>query len=372
MSENPMSESPSPQMTGELRVEVRSDSIYFGQRIPVEVRDSNLSIVSRMDSGHSVILIPGPYQVSAVLEDGFQHSKLVNIVGGESLQIEIHGKNKELLDDVEIRQSRRLASRTARSGSSRTASILENSHSLDETENLKLLDVQGASRVATDRYGWIFEGASDGIGIPTAIVRIGNVVRILSLPVTPDRVASPPPNTCVIHFNEDVAHSIRISASITRERVVASALQNMLARGQLLSAVEMAEDAKDLLRYKYSDPTAATLGALILNKVGRLAQLRPWLENLARDFPWIPDGNIFLASQLASNAESMEQALMLAMDACGRRPLFTESFSMLLDLMRRWPEKKDEKLRDKALAAIVPKASRVDWSSMYFNELMER
>jgi hypothetical protein len=84
-----------------------------------------------------------------------------------------------------------------------------------------------------------------------------------------------------------------------------------------------------LLAEKYSDPTGAALGALILYKVGRLGGWTGWVENLVRDFEWLPDGKILLANLLFDRKERTELALQLALRASRQTILYnTESFSL--------------------------------------------
>ncbi|MDH5304584.1 MAG: hypothetical protein OEW64_10885 [Gammaproteobacteria bacterium] len=142
---------------------------------------------------------------------------------------------------------------------------------------------------------------------------------------------------------------------------------NMLASRQVRSAVQMAEQATELLRQKYSDPTGAALGAIILNKVGRLERLESWVRNLAQDFPWLPDGKILVASINFARRSNMDEVRDLVIAASGQRPLFTESYSMLLDLLRRWPRDTDGDWRRGALKEVSSHSPYVDWDSICFS-----
>ena len=53
---------------------------------------------------------------------------------------------------------------------------------------------------------------------------------------------------------------------------------------------------------------AVALGGLTLHRYGRLRERQDWIENLARDFAWIPDGRILLAALLMNDRECFARA----------------------------------------------------------------
>ena len=226
---------------------------------------------------------------------------------------------------------------------------------------VQLVDVQGANTVRETRTLWIFECQPDVDQVPAATVRIGDTLTEISLPTSPGGV--PTPNLCAVRV-EDSTTGPSATAWISPERSLANALQNMLASGKVLHAAHMADQATELLHDKYSDPTGATLGALILHKVGRLNRLQSWVENLVNDFGWIPDAKVLLAVMLLDDRSDLQGALDLATEASQQRMLFTECYSILLDLLRRWPKKYEWELRQPSLMALTERSSYIDWESI--------
>ncbi|MGG7377662.1 hypothetical protein ACQ7B2_02440, partial [Escherichia coli] len=72
-----------------------------------------------------------------------------------------------------------------------------------------------------------------------------------------------------------------------------------LAAGQPREAAELAPAAETLLEEKRADPIAAAMGGYALLRLGRIADLRHWPANLAKWFPWLPDGAV-IAGELAA------------------------------------------------------------------------
>jgi hypothetical protein len=139
----------------------------------------------------------------------------------------------------------------------------------------------------------------------------------------------------------------------------------MLKNGQIMKAAEVASHALETLIKVYPDPTGALLAALILYKTGQLDEYsKQLLVGLADDHSWLPDSNIILALHLASTNRS-EDALKLACAASKQRILLTENFSLLLDLLRYWPDATHNEQRNAALTRLAKIAPFVSWESMY-------
>src|SRR4030095_10311763 len=78
-----------PTKFGSLHVSVESDSVYFGNNTPVEIRDASMNLVAREPSNRIFKLPEGMYQVSAVLEDGREHTRLVEVRGDENIPVQL-------------------------------------------------------------------------------------------------------------------------------------------------------------------------------------------------------------------------------------------------------------------------------------------
>jgi hypothetical protein len=327
--------------TGTLSVNVRGDSVFLGSVIPIEVRDSHMQLVQQGIPGRNLDLAEGIYEVSAILEDGRRHHKLVQVRRGALTRIEfstLPGASPERLSSV--------ATPAPAMG--------------DDTA---LIDVTGARHAGGGPDFWLFECQGKPDSVPTARFRLGGREARLSLPLSAEVY---PANICRVRAQKTKT-GVRADAWIAPERTVANGLQNMLASGFLLQAAKIAEDAVGLLQSKYSDPTGAALGALILHKTGRLERYSDWVENLARSFDWMPDGKVLLASLLFNRQDARDRALDLALRAARQTMLYSESFSLLLDLLRRWPGDAEKTGRAEGVRRLALQAPYIDWESTCLN-----
>lgn len=344
--------------TGKLSVQLGSDSMFLGQNVPIEVRDSSMRLVQRSSSGRQLELPAGLYQVSAVLEDGRRHSALVQIKEGEQTPVELAPE-----PGVEAARSRAATSGSGLPGYERprytrgTVAAFEAGIEAEPAVAAEFLEAQGARLQRQTRSSWLFTCDPHIEAVPTARFQIGDHRVEISLPISP--AGSTPSGACAVRID-----GTRADAWISPERTVANAMQNMLAAGYLLQAAHVAGDAVELLRGKYEDPAGAALGALILHKAGRLQRWQGWVENLARDFGWLPDGKVLLADLLFHDEARQGRALECALQASGQRMLFTESHSLLLDLLRRWPRHADREPRDEAMRRVVSISPYIDWETI--------
>lgn len=355
--------------SGTLSVELKSDSDFFGLNAPIEVRDSKMRLVKRAKFERQLDLPAGLYEVSAVLEDGRRHSQVVQIKDGEQTLVElgISEQSKAPERPAQFRLLDMPAYERPRY-TQKMESLPDAGAELETGTVAQLMDVQGASLMRETRTLWVFECAPELDSVPTALFQINDRKMRISLPISPEREF--PYNSCVVQVQETRTRA-HANAWIAPERTVANALQNMLASGYVLHAAEVAVDAVELLRYKYSDPTGAALGALILHKVGRLGMWTDWVENLAGDFEWLPDGKVMLAILWHTDQSRMDQALDLALQASAQRMLYTESYSLLLDLLRRWPRESDHEARQQAIGELASRAPDVDWESICLSQVLQ-
>jgi hypothetical protein len=247
----------------------------------------------------------------------------------------------------------------------------------DETElesEARLIEVNGASLFRESPGLWVFgcEMQPDLDAVPTAVIQIGDRMTRISLPINPKAGSAVfnPDNSCVVKV-EETRTGAHVHAWISPERTVANALQNALASGYVLRAAEVADEAVELLRDKYSDPIGAALGGLILHKVGRLEKRIRWVENLARDFDWLPDGKVMLAHLLQNDESALDRALELAIQASAQRMLYAESYSLLLDLLRRWKRESDREVRKQPTDELASVAPYIDWESICLSQVIE-
>lgn len=371
-------------MDGKLSVHVKSDSYLLEDKTPIYVRDSNMRLLSKETRYLDRRLPIGLYEISAVLEDGKKHSRLVQVKGTEHTVVEL-GVKEESEESGSIAKSNvdDVLAYDRRSLTKEMVSMADADTEPDKENTAELLKVTGASLVHKKRTLWTFKSAKKLKSVPTALIRINNQKILISLPTGTSSVSKHSNmgpeygdqdilSTCVVRV-EETRTGAHVNAWISPERSVANALHNMLASGYVLDAAEVAADAVDLLGSKYSDPTGAVLGALILHKVGRLKRWTSWVENLARDFDWLPDGKVLLATLLYDDGVDRDRALELAITASSQRMLYTESYSLLLDLLRRWPCDTDQQAMPirHAIKSLVLLAPYIDWESICLNNVIE-
>lgn len=353
--------------TGKLSVNIRSDSGFFGSDVPVEIRDSQMHLVKKSQNERLFPLPVGLYEVSAVLEDGRRYKQLVQIKDQETVPVELGFSEQDQAPESSSQADPfAIPSYERPRYTQKIESITDTGTESKTGSTARVIEVNGALLKREAGLLWVFECKEDQLNfVPNAIIQIGAQKIQISLPISPN--SDFPYNSCVVKV-EETRNGTHADAWISKERTVANALQNMLASGYVLRAADVANDAVDLLRYKYSDPTGAALGALILYKVGRLERWRSWVENLANDFDWLPDGKVMLATLLYNDASSRDRALELAIRASSQRMLFAESYSLLLDLLRRWPGDLDREERRRATSKLALLAPYIDWESICLNQ----
>lgn len=94
--------------------------------------------------------------------------------------------------------------------------------------------------------------------------------------------------------------------------------------------------AEGMLRDKFKDPIAATVGAYALLRAGELDRLHNWTMNLAHYFAWLPDGTAIRGEHLARMGNHKE-ALQSFLDVFKRGlPMFSEGIRFTHDRLRSY------------------------------------
>lgn len=336
------------EKVGVLKIEVDSKLYYRGEGIRVEIRDSDLILIQPATTQRNFDLPYGLYEISAVLEDGKRTTKVIEVNGN-------HPKRIKLEPNLPFEP---LASKN--DSDFRSVSEL---HQLQTVEaDMEILDISSDVTVYEVESHWILRHSQKMEQVPVVtLLRAGGTVQA-SLPISAGD-----------HHFSVTCHVTRHSApffgpvqiKISQSRSIASAMERMVEAGQFESAARLANKALETLLSKYIDPTGAALAALILYKADRLNDKLGFLYSLVKRFSWLPDGKILLASQLVRLPGQREKALQLACQASEQRILFTETFSLLLDLLRYWPEEIESKARSEALSRLSNRAPFVDWRSTY-------
>jgi hypothetical protein len=353
---------------GKIAVGLASDSMFLTQSLPVEVRDSNLRLVKRA-TGAGVVDVPvGLYEVSAVLGDGQRHSAFIDVKEGAETAVQL-GSGTPMdtstgdLDPGQTTSPSDSASSGGLAPYQRSTYTEANAAAPDDPEerwpkpDLELIEVTGASVVEQKRTKLSFQCNPAIDAVPTAVVAFGGHRQRVSLPISPQTAT--PSGGCVVKVDRTPG-GFHAQAWISPERRVANGLQNMLSTGYVLEAAQVADEAVDLLRGKYEDPAGAALGALLLHKAGLLARWETWVENLAHDFPWLPDGRVLLTHIRVTRGAQTDEDLRLLVAASEQRVLYAETCSLLIDLLRRWPEGRSSPEHQAAIERLTTNAPDID------------
>lgn len=380
--------------TGSLRVSLDIDSYFLRNNLKVDIWDSDLQHCAAIREGQSLDLAEGLYQVSAVMPDGGAHKKIVEIKDRQLSEVRLGSRSPInlqrrrrrvplVIDEWRQKSSVKLLSSSGDWEEAETRGGVFSSELIPQGETVhrtssnqvgkfpselqpyaSVLSAEGARVVSSSRDRFVFEPDEISLDkLAGVTVQVEDSIYRVSLPL--NRETHSGNNDCTLKVI-DQGSGKRLYARFGSRRAVSFALQNMLDKGYLLQACNVAMEATDLLRNKYSEPTGAVLGALLLNKSGRLKERKRWLENLARDFPWIPDGKVLYANILTQTKEPSMKPLELALEASRHTMLFTESFSILLHMLRNWPWPVPDNLREEyrsVLMRLALESTSIDWSA---------
>jgi hypothetical protein len=327
--------------TGTLRVSVDDNSLWLSEHLPFVVRDAGLTVVGRGRTGDPPMPLPvGLYSVEAITPRGRAMQELVRV-------------DPAVPADVVVTED-----------SGRDESADDDGAGMRGAPSVEMLGTEGCTLVAEDPSGWTFAPDQVLSAVPTASFRMDSRDWLVSLPLNPQG-RKEDESTCRVEIDLQTAVP-RLRVRFTSQRRVGRAVDGLLRHDEVMAGAELLDEAAGLLLDKYADPAAATLGGLTLHRFGRLSQRQDWIENLARDFAWIPDGRILCAALLMYDAAPAEQArgLGLLLDAATSRPLYTDGLALGTDLLRRWPgtDRADE--RTELLQGLAAYSCVTDWDSV--------
>ncbi|MGY2796128.1 hypothetical protein ACVWV0_000304 [Ewingella americana] len=328
-----------------LKVEVKSKFNYGGIYTGIDIRDSELILIEKLTVKREFNLTPGLYEISAFLGDGKRASKVVEVF--ESQLTEVSFK-----PDFDYQPE-------TPSDSSEFKKI--NELDQDKAIGVSLLSASNDFTIYPTNSFWIVQHKDEMQKMSVLTFEKNGARKQVSLPISQGHRYSV---TCHVRQVTDSKHD-HLKINISQSRSLAFGLESMLKSGQIINASQLASSALDALIERYKDPTGATLAALILYKTGKLDSYnKEQLINLTRNNEWLADAKITLALYLARNG-FLEESLAYACEASKQRILLTENFSLLLDLIRYWPESAHNEQRNEALACLARIAPHVIWESMY-------
>ena len=348
------------------------------------VRDSSLSVVHTGELGSGVRLQSGLYSVEFLGSSGAAESRVVKIDPGQTASVttvsadpvtaRTHVKPRPYSHDPirpngprDGHYALRLDNlRDREAGAGRFEDLLVPVRR-DPSARVDLLYGDGWTTATETAAGWVFRPESGMHAVSTAVFQWGDAQWKVSLPLNQGHQGG----TCEVRPLAELPRATQqrtapVHAGFGADRDVAATLEGRLLHNTEASDPGLLEEATQLLQRKYRDPAAAALGGLVLHRLGGLRSTTTWLENLARDFDWLPDGRILLAAVLSESPTRSEnqRALKLLLGAAARRPMYTDALALALDMLMRWPGRVTP-ARRKASAALSALAARADWSSIF-------
>lgn len=358
-----------------LRVTVDDDSFFLSQHLPYVVRDARHAVVARGSSGTGVDTLPeGLYSVELISPRGTQHTELVHLRSGETTAVVVteegpalpppYAPGDVLLERSPWEEVPPTRGSSPPSAAPSAAPPVEQPAADAEPALATLVDTAGCSVLGVDRDGWILVPEVPLAAVPVARFDLQGARWEVSLPLNPEGSESVL-RQCRVRIDTS-AMVPRLETSFGDKRRVCRMLVGMLRDNAVARGAELLDVAAELLLSKYSDPAAAALGGLTLHRFGRLQERQAWVENLARDFGWLPDGQILCAALLQRDRDTREQArgLRLLLDATAARPLYTDGLSLASELLRRWPGEQDAELRGERLARLAEFSAGADWDAV--------
>lgn len=322
---------------GKLRIDITSNSEFLASILPIEIRDANHRQVVVNPEHRTFELDPGLYSVRAVLNDGRLNEQYVKVAEGktESLKFQLTKGDTPLEGTA-----------TANAPPAR------------------ILELVGAEHTSTDGNRMIFVPTEPLTGVPQVTLEAADHRYTLSLPVNP--MANYPENSCEIRVVSPTRGGVHIAVQLAPERMVASTLERMVEAGHVEQYSGLAEQGSEMLAEKYRDPVGAALGGLVLHRLSKLEHLQSWVENLARDFAWLPDGKVLLAALL--RYQEPARGLEVLLEAAERRMVFSDGLSLTLELLRRWPDPASQTRREGILDSLSHQVSTTLWGEVVLQQ----
>ncbi len=340
---------------GRLKVSFKSSSHFLGQTLPVEIRDAEGRLVARSTGPVDLPLAIGLYVVEATLPGGSRHTEVVQVAAGPPTEVVLRARKSRPSDDDNDAEPDS-GDEMAVAGAGAVPQDLPAIDLVDQVD-CALLDGSGAR--------WVFDAVAKPGQAPMATFRAGRTTIGVSIPVNPSVKAEERP--CTVTFAMR-AGRVRADVAFAHQRRVAWTLGGLVKSDAAVSTAELFANADQILLEKYRDPSAAALGGLTLHRLGRLRERSAWVENLARDFGWIPDGGVLLAALLAHDDDPRQRARGLdrLIQTAELRPLFADGRALAIKLLRSWPDDDRSDVRAKAMGAIAAEPGTVDWDAMAF------
>lgn len=343
--------------TGRIDIRVEDDSMFLSDNLPFVVRNAWHTVVASgtTHQGVSDPLPVGLYSVEVMTPRGVERTQIVQVTPEQPARLVVTE------DGVHVDGSPMPPIFTT-----------EPSEAADEIQPAAtLLDMRHCELAAQDEKGWVFLPDSPLTDVPVARFALDDALWDVSLPLNPNG-REPVLRQCRVRV-ERTAATPRLEIALGDRRRVFRMLLGMLHENGVAIGKELLDTAASALLWKYSDPVAAALGGLTLHRFGRLHEKQDWVENLSRDFDWLPDGWILCAALLQRDDDESERdrGLALLLNATERRPIYTDGLSLGLELLRRWPGEERSAERRERLDRLAEYSAVADWESIALTTAVE-
>ncbi|WP_152032291.1 hypothetical protein [Pseudomonas silesiensis] len=334
----------SPQPTGSLTVTIASRLNRGGRKTEISIRDHSLALLS-CNTLREFDLKPGIYEVSALNDAGEKSEHIVRIHPNKTTSLKLNFKLAESIDshlkdeDFRTLQNNEIISLKSTQFSLHGASAgLE----INELENQMIVRHTG-----------------EMLEVSTITVLCNDEFHRFSLPLSNGTHH----RSVFCHLLADTLKDFGIPrVRLSQGRTVASAMERLYESNRLRNAAEIAKDSLKYLTSQVEDPTGILIGALALFKADRLKDDVEWLESFNDKYPWLPDGKILLACLMSD--EYPDSSMKLALAASEQTILYRDTFSMLINFLRQWPDKESLQ-RNTALEYLGRISPYINWRSTY-------
>lgn len=337
----------SEQPTGVLSVTIKSRLNIGGTNTEIIIRDHTLAILFRCKKKRDFELLPGIYEVSTLKDSGEKSEDIVTIKPNQTTILDLHLKSPESIDshlkddDFQVWNKDR--------------AIYLNSEAFALHKASEGLEInQIGDQMVVRHTGEMRE-------VSTITVLCNDEFQKFSLPLS----SGTHRRSVFCHLLTDTLNSSgRPRVRLSQGRTVASAMERLYEDNRILSAANIARSSLDYLTTNIEDPTGVLIGALALFKSDQLKNNIEWLESFNEKYKWLPDGKILLAYLISD--EFPERSIALAIEASEQTILYRDTFSILLNFLRQWPDK-GSLPRKSALSCLGEISPYVDWKSTYLS-----
>jgi len=332
---------------GILFVTVTSLLQRRGKDTEITIRDHNLALLS-CNTYREFHLSPGIYEVSTLNDSGEKLEKIVEINPNKTTTLELNLKSAESID-THLKDEDFQAWKKDDVFSLKGTSLAL--HRASEGLEITQLDNQ-----------MIVRHTGEMREVSTITILCNEELQKFSLPLsngTHHRSVF-----CHLLPADTLTDPGKPRVRLSQGRTVSSAMERLYEGNRVLNAAKIAQQSLKYLTTTVEDPTGVLIGALALFKTDRLTGSIEWLEIFNEKYEWLPDGKILLACLISD--EDPKRSIDLAVAASAQTILYRDTFSMLLNFLRQWPDKKSEP-RNSALNHLGGISPYVNWKSTYLS-----